>query len=159
MNEIEIVPYEPSLLPHFIALNREWLEKYFVVEPHDQEVFEQAESLIIEPGGMIFFCSVEGQIVGTVALQKTDDRTFELAKMAVTPAFQGKGHSKLLMEACIAFAREKQCRKLVLQSNRRLETALTLYRRFGFVEVPITSTEYARADIQMELDLQPTQQP
>lgn len=156
---MEIVQYESSLLPHFIALNREWLEQYFVVEPHDQEVFEQAESLIIEPGGMIFFCRVDGQIVGTVALQKMDDHSFELAKMAVTPAFQGKGLSKLLMEACIAFAREKQCRKLVLQSNRRLETALALYRRFGFVEVPIAATEYARADIQMELDLPPAQQP
>jgi len=38
-----------------------------------------------------------------------------------------------------------------LESNRILTTALNLYIRLGFVEVPITSTPYARADIRMEI--------
>jgi ribosomal protein S18 acetylase RimI-like enzyme len=42
----------------------------------------------------------------------------------------------------------------MLVSNTRRAGALRLYRKQGFVEVPLVSgIEYARADIQMELDL------
>jgi ribosomal protein S18 acetylase RimI-like enzyme len=44
----------------------------------------------------------------------------------------------------------------MLVSNTRLAPALRLYRKCGFVEVPMEpGIEYARADIQMELDLRP----
>lgn len=152
MNPI-IISYQPEYKANFIALNTAWLEEYFVVEPHDKEVFENLETYILQPGGEIFFCLVNGEIAGTVAMQRINDITFELAKLAVDKKFQGLKLSNLLMNACIEFAKSKKATKIMLLSNIRLETALKLYLKYGFVEVPMEENEYARANIQMELSL------
>ena len=39
---LRIVPFDPALRSHFGRLNREWLERYFVVEPIDADVLMPA---------------------------------------------------------------------------------------------------------------------
>lgn len=150
---IEIITYNPAFKNNFISLNKAWLEEYFVVEPHDNEVFNNIETIILQPGGEIFFCLVNEEVAGTVAMQKVDESTFELAKLAVDKKFQGQKLSNRLMDACIAFAKAKKATKIMLLSNRRLETALNLYLKHGFIEVPMKENDYTRANIQMELNL------
>jgi ribosomal protein S18 acetylase RimI-like enzyme len=149
----KIVPYKPEYKMHFISLNKAWLEEYFYVEPHDVDAFEKLEELILNPGGEIFFCLVGNEIAGTVAMQKVNETTFELAKLAVDKKFQGQKLSNLLMDACINFAKEKKALKIMLVSSTKLDTALNLYRKYNFKEVPLDETDYDRADIQMELNL------
>lgn len=148
-----IITYQPEYKNHFIALNKVWLEEYFFVEQHDIEVFENIEKVILAPGGEIFFCLIDGEVVGTVAMQKVDDVTYELAKLAVDKKFQGRKISHLLMDACIAFAKERKAKTIMLMSSTKLEVALNLYKKYQFVETPLAETDYARADIQMELYL------
>ena len=81
---------------------------------------------------------------------KLNDNEFELAKMAVDESFQGRKIGNRLMEYCITFAKNLCTRKLVLYSNRKLLPALHLYKKFGFIEVPLENSEYKRADIKME---------
>jgi ribosomal protein S18 acetylase RimI-like enzyme len=150
---IEIITYNSKYKNDFITLNKAWLETYFYIEKHDIEVFENIETIILQPGGEIFFCLVDGEVAGTVAMQKITESTFELAKLAVNQKFQGKKLSTLLMDACIAFAKEKKAKKIVLMSSTKLDIALHLYKKYGFVETPLAETDYARADIQMELEL------
>ncbi len=88
--KIEIISYEPQFSQIFKDLNIAWLQKYFWVEPHDEEVLGKPEKYIIEPGGNIFFVKEGEQIIGTVALMKMQEGVFELTKMAVTPQSQGK---------------------------------------------------------------------
>ncbi|MES2811263.1 MAG: GNAT family N-acetyltransferase [Bacteroidota bacterium] len=151
---IKIITYQPRYKDDFIRLNTAWLEEYFYVEPHDIETFENIERDIIENGGEIFFCLVNNEIAGTVAMIKVSDQIFELAKMAVDKKFQGMKLSNLLMNACIDFAKEKEIKKIMLMSSTKLNTALNLYRKYNFIEVPLDETDYNRADIQMELTLQ-----
>ncbi len=153
MNNFRIINYQPQYRQHFIDLNTEWLTKYFVVEPHDYQTFNNIEKDIIEKEGEIFFCVYENKIVGTVAMILIEVGIFELAKMAVTANYQGKGISNLLMDACIQFAKRKNAVKIMLVSNRKLVSALSLYKKYGFAEVPMAATDYSRADIQMELML------
>ena len=49
---IEIIPFESQYAEDFKRLNLEWLEKYFEVEPADEEVLSQPH-LIIEQGGAL----------------------------------------------------------------------------------------------------------
>jgi N-acetylglutamate synthase-like GNAT family acetyltransferase len=151
MHEAEVITYHPSYRQNFIDLNTELLEKYFKAEPHDINVFDNLEEIILKPGGEIFFCLYDNQVAGTVAMQKIGEQTFELAKMAVTEKYKGKGFSNLLMESCIHFAKEKKASKIILLSNKSLSPAITLYSKFGFKEVPLDPTDYSRANIQMEL--------
>lgn len=153
MQDVEVINYSPAYLQNFIDLNVEWLETYFTIEPHDRQVFDNIEEVIIKPGGDIFFVKYNDEIAGTAAMQKIDEHRFELIKMAVTEKHRRKGFSKLLMESCIYFAKEKKASKIVILSNRSLLPAISLYKQFGFIEVPLDATDYSRADIQMELVL------
>jgi ribosomal protein S18 acetylase RimI-like enzyme len=149
----EIITYHPKYKKDFISLNKVWLQEYFYIEKHDEEVFNNIESIILEPGGQIFFCIVDGEVAGTVAMQKVDQNTYELAKLAVDKKFQGRKLSNSLMDACITFAKAKNAKKIMLLSSTKLKTALSLYQKYGFTETPISANDYARSDIQMELKL------
>lgn len=150
---VEIITYLPEFKNNFIALNKAWLEEYFFVEPHDIEVFENIEEVILEPGGEIFFCLVDGNVAGTVAMQKVNDSVYEMAKLAVDKKYQGQKLSNLLVEACIDFAKAKKADKIMLMSSTKLVPALNLYKKYNFIETPLDETDYHRADIQMELNL------
>lgn len=151
---MEIISYSSEYSKEFKDLNIAWLEKYFWVEPHDEDVLGNPEKYIIKPGGTIFFVKENEEIVGTVALMKMEPNVFELTKMAVTPAAQGRKIGQQLMEHTIYFAKESGWQKLIIYSNRKLENAIYIYRKYGFVEIPIVGKNpYSRGDIKMELKL------
>lgn len=149
-NTVEIIPFSATLAAPIKTLNLEWLKKYFKVEPKDEIVLSDPKGQIIDKGGMIFYAKYKDEIVGTVSLIKIDDTTFELSKMAVTDGVQGLGIGKKLVEHCLAFAKERNIQKLILYSNRKLEPAIHLYKKHGFVEIELENGIYERADIKME---------
>ena len=153
MNDVFVIPYAPEYQPDFKRLNVAWISDLFTVEVHDLEQLDYPEKHILPDGGQILLAQSGGAIVGTAALIVTGDDTYELAKMSVTPAFQGKGIGKLLAVAAIDYARQAGARIVWLESNRKAEAALELYRRVGFVEVPLKPSPYTRADVCMELEL------
>ncbi len=148
---IQIESYQPQYKEDFKTLNLEWIQKYFKVEPHDVEQLENPEKYILESGGQIFFALYQNQVVGTVALVKNSDTDYEMAKMAVNPQYQGIGAGKVLCAHTIQAAKDLGASVLWLVSSTQLTPALTMYRKLGFVEVPIGETEYSRADIKMEI--------
>lgn len=151
---IEIIPFEPQYANDFRDLNIAWLKKYFWVEPHDEEVLGKPDHYILNTGGNIFFVKDEDKIVGTVALMKMEEGVFELTKMAVTPEYQGKNIGQKLMEHTLNYAREKGWKRLIIYSNRKLENAIYIYKKYGFEEIPIgANNPYARGDIKMKLEL------
>ena len=149
-----LIPWRPDLRADFERLNRAWIERWFTVEDADKEMFADPAARIVEPGGQIFFVEDEAGVRGTCAVIRHDAENFELAKMAVEPAAQGRGYGDLLMEAVIEFARGAGGRRIILMSNTLLGPALTLYRKHGFRDVPLDPANgYSRADIQLELTL------
>lgn len=151
---IEIIPFKPEYAQQFKDLNIEWLEKYFWVEPHDEEVLGKPQKYIIEPGGNIFFVKEGEIIIGTVALMRMEEGIFELTKMAVTPQSQGKKIGQKLLDHTLKYAKARGWKKLIIYSNRKLENAIFIYKKYGFNEIPIEGNNpYARGDIKMELPL------
>ena len=149
-NTVEIIPFTPELKQHIKTLNLEWLTMYFKVEHIDEIVLSNPQGEIIEKGGFIFYAKYNSQIIGTASLLKKDEFTFELSKMAITEKIQGLGIGKKLVEHCLAFAKENNIQKLILYSNRKLESAIHLYKKYGFVEIELENGIYERADIKME---------
>ena len=151
--KVNIIAYKDELAERFRDLNIAWLQKYFYVEPIDDEMLSQPRQYIIEKGGHIYFAEWNGTIAGTFALMPLDDGIYELGKMAVDEQFHGKriGHS--MLEFCIHRAIELKARKVILYSNTKLKPAIHLYRKFGFIEIPLGDTIYKRSDIKMECKL------
>jgi len=150
-NNIQIIDYSSKYKEDFKKLNLDWIEKYFFVEPLDEEVLSKPEENIIQKGGHILFAKIGDKIVGTCALINEGENVFELAKMAVSESSQGKGVGLILGKKTIEKAKEVGAIKVYLVSNTKLTPALNLYKKLGFAEVPIESTEYERTDIKMEL--------
>jgi N-acetylglutamate synthase-like GNAT family acetyltransferase len=149
---IEIIDFEPKYRDDFKNLNVEWLDKYFEVEPYDKEVLSNPEKYILEKGGKIFFAKLEDKIIGTVALMPKNS-SFELTKMAVTDKIQSKGIGSLLMQKCIDEARNLGLKEIFLFSNTKLDKAINLYKKVGFLEEHFDSSDYKRANIYMTLKL------
>ncbi len=149
--QLEITNFNKEYAQYFYELNIEWLKTYFYVEPFDEEVLSKPQKYIIDKGGYIFFAKLNDEVVGTVALMPLDDDgTFELTKMAVSPKNRGYKIGQQLMTKCINFAKENNFNKLLLYSNTKLENAIYIYRKFGFVEVQLEeNSPYKRSDIKM----------
>jgi|TARA_B100002049_G_C16064560_1_gene369774 N-acetylglutamate synthase-like GNAT family acetyltransferase len=151
---MEIISYQSQYAEDFKNLNLAWLEKYFWVEPHDEEVLGKPKKYIIETGGNIFFVKDDEKIIGCVALMKMEEGVFELTKMAVSPEYQGKKIGQKLMEHTLNFAKKQGWDHLIIFSNRKLENAIYIYKKYGFREIPIgENNPYSRGDIKMRLNL------
>lgn len=146
-----IVPYAPALREHFFRLNAQWLERHFRIEDIDRAVLGDPQRYILEPGGAIFFACLGEEVIGTCALLQESPGVFELTKMGVDETFRGLGAGKRLLEACIAEFHRRNGRTLFLESNSRLETALRMYEKAGFVMQPAVrpGSHYQRADVYM----------
>ena len=147
---VEIVGFRPDYAPAFRALNLEWLERWFCVEPLDEQVLGDPEREILRPGGDILFARRAGRLVGTVALKHHGDGVYELTKMAVTAGSRGAGIGRRLLFAAVRRYEEMGGRCLYLESHSSLAPALHLYESAGFRHARRkTESEYRRADVYM----------
>lgn len=149
--KISIINFEPRYAADFKRLNIEWLDKYELTEPADISMLENYQSEILDTGGAIYLAKAGDEIIGSAALIQEKPGEYELAKMAVTAVWQGKGISKLLIEKCLEKAKELNALKVFLVSNSKLSTALSLYEKYGFKHVPVIDNHYSNADVRMEL--------
>ena len=148
---LEIIPFKTEYSQDFYNLNIEWLEKYFYVEPYDEKILSNPQKHIIDTGGFIFFIKNETKIIGTIALIR-QQTYFELSKMAILPEYRGQKIGLKLIEYCINFAKQKKWKSITLYSHKKLVPAIKLYKKVGFLEVPLEKeVHYERANIKMIL--------
>ncbi len=151
--QTEIIDYSPKFHEDFKRLNYEWIERYFKLEESDNKSLDHPDEKILKPGGHVYMARYNGEIVGTCALIKIDNTTYELAKMAVTEGVRGKNIGWLLGQSAINKARELGAKTILLESNTILEPAINLYHKLGFQKVVGRPSPYERCNIQMELKL------
>jgi len=150
---VEIIDFAPQHAADFHRLNIEWLERFFYVEELDNAVLSDPQTHILAGGGAIFLARLHGEIVGACALIEAGAGRVELSKMAVTPRCQGLGVGRRLIERAIAAFQAGAGTLLYLESNSKLEPAVRLYERSGFVHTPKPATaeaHYQRANVYME---------
>jgi N-acetylglutamate synthase-like GNAT family acetyltransferase len=149
---IEIVGFNKKYSEHFFTLNKVWIEESWHLEDSDKKDLLNPDK-IIENGGQVFFALENKIAIGTVAMIKSSDDRFELAKMTVQEDFRGKGIANMLMEKCLKFAKENEAKEIFLISNDSLKIARNLYNKYGFKEVDLDSKKYDRGNVKMRLTL------
>ncbi|WP_185286859.1 GNAT family N-acetyltransferase [Chryseobacterium indologenes] len=149
-NVVEIIEFSEDLSEPIKTLNYEWLEKYFRIEEGDVASLSDPQKHIIDKGGHIYYAKLDGEIVGTASLLKKSKTVYELGKLAVSEKAQGHGIGTILIEYCLNMAKQKQITTLILYSNTILQSAIHLFRKYGFEEVELESGVYERANIKME---------
>ena len=148
-----IIDYEDKYIKDFQRLNLEWLEKFNLTESHDLEILNYPRENVIDRGGFLFLLIEDNIVIGTAGIFKINDTEYELIKMSVAPEHRGKKFGDMLLEKCIAKAKEVKATKMILFSNSNLQTAIRLYEKFGFKHVEVIDAPFETADIKMELSL------
>ena len=159
MNNIIIVEYNASHQPYFEKFNRDWIEKYFEMEPLDEFVLTNPEEAILKPGGAILMAEYDGEIAGAVALRKIEDKTYEFTKMAVDERFRRRGIAERLCYASFDKAKELGAETVILYSNTKNAAAILMYEKIGFRHLKVEPGIYKRANVKMMIDIDEVMQP
>ncbi|MBP7512905.1 MAG: GNAT family N-acetyltransferase [Flavobacteriales bacterium] len=151
---MRIIDYAPRYQADRKRINVAWIAERFVVEDVDLEVLDHPDENILSKGGHIILAMEGDEVVGTCALLLHAPGVYQMVKMAVDTRSRGKGIGRALGLAIIEKARQQGARMVMLYSNRAgAMEAIDLYLRLGFMELPLPTKAYARADIYMELEL------
>lgn len=151
MSNITIVPYDACYYEDYRSLNYAWIEKYFTVEDEDRAKLDHPQENILDKGGSIYMALLGDSVVGTCTLLYHGDGRYELSKMAVTPAAQGKKIGYKLGLHVIEAAKYLGGTSIFLETNDVLKPALKLYEKLGFQEMVDTPSPYARCNVQLEI--------
>lgn len=151
---LRLIDYCDDHAADFRAINVEWIEAMFALEPRDREVLDRPREHIIDAGGVILLAEhVSLGVIGTGALQPSGDGVFELTKMAVRGTARGLKAGEMLLRGLIDRAAGKGAREIFLLSNRKCAAAVHLYEKAGFVHdadiMREHGAEYARCDVAM----------
>lgn len=149
---MRIAPYSPEYKEDFIELNRAWISEMFVMEPEDERELSNIEGYI-QAGGQIFFAlDDDGAVMACCMIGPREDGDWEIMKFAAKGMYTGTGAGSACLKACIDYARERGVDRVIIVTNTNCVQAIHLYRKFGFVEMPVDKEKFPfdRANIAFE---------
>ena len=153
MSNVTIVSFDEEYSSIFYELNKLWIEESWLLEKSDKFDLLNPKESIIDKGGEIFFALIDDNVVGTVAMIRSEDRIYELAKMTVEINYRGNGVANKLMDQCLNYAINNNAQQIYLITNDTLVIARNLYDKYGFKEVKLDSDKYLRGNVKMALNL------
>lgn len=135
---LSIAPVRPDQIDSFGGIWTPWLKTTMGLAPEAEDLRAMADPIAFygESGGTAFLATLDGAVIGAVAVKGLGVWGFEFCKLVVTQAARGHGAGRALVEACLDYAARNGGSWLYLQSFNRLGIALGLYRRMGFVDAP-----------------------
>ena len=106
------------------------------------------------PSGRLLLAFIDGQPVGCIALHRLDNKICEMKRLYVRPDFRGHKLGRILIDAVIAAAREIGYIHMRLDTvSGVMDSAIAIYRKYGFKEIPPYTVNPQPGVIYMELDI------
>ena len=88
------------------------------------------------PYGALLIAKSSGKACGCVALRKIDAQVCEMKRLYVKPEFRKHGLGKVLVERIISEAKQRGYKLIRLDTLATMQSAIKLYKIFGFQEIP-----------------------
>jgi putative acetyltransferase len=87
------------------------------------------------PKGLLFIARENDNISGCIALQPLEEGVCEMKRLYVSPCFRGIGIGEKLVALLLEEARKLGYTTMRLDTLSRLQSAIKIYRAFGFTDV------------------------
>ena len=131
---MKIRSYQEKDLPEILDLHKKAMQAVGAYKgdgPWDDDLKNIAENY---REGAFIVGEEDGRILAMGAIRKIDRHTCEVKRMRTDPEFQGKGYGKAILSELIRSAKEKDYRKMILETSDKQIAAINLYRNSGFSE-------------------------
>ncbi|MBL1221183.1 GNAT family N-acetyltransferase [Chryseobacterium sp. L7] len=127
--------YSDQLIDLILSIQQKEFNIPITIE--DQPDLRQIDSFYQEAGGNFWGAFIDGELVGSIALVKFDERAGAVRKMFVKKEFRGKelNIAQKLLEVLISFCRENGIDAIYLGTVSVLKAAMRFYERNYFVQV------------------------
>lgn len=151
---MQIVPYTENLQNQVVGFAQNiWAELGKAWEPEgiDKDFFDII-NIYQKSGGEFWVMLDKEKVIGTIALKPLKASEVELKRFYVDAVYRGKGIGKQLINQAIEAAKEKGFKTIKLDTSKKLNQALGLFRKIGFKEID-PYLDNNRSDTFMELSL------
>ena len=102
-----------------------------VVDGEEHSFFAQYNN--VENIKNVVVCYQDDQPIGCGAFKKIDSQTAEIKRMFVEPTFRQKGIASKILQELEIWAKEEDFSIAILETGRKLESAIALYKKSGYV--------------------------
>lgn len=93
---------------------------------------QELEKRYSPPHSRFFLLKELDQVVACAILKRFSEEAVELKRMFITSKARSKGHGKLLLEHAIQNAKNLGFRRIVLDTEPVMASAIQLYEKYGF---------------------------
>ena len=100
------------------------------------EEIARLEEIYGPPRGRFYLLCVNGAPAGCVGMKPLDETCAELKRLYIRPEYRGKKRGEYLTRRILSDAKQEGYRFVRLDTLPPLKTALELYRKIGFYEIP-----------------------
>ena len=146
----------------YLTWGNDNMQMLYGVHPHNPgEQVEQDIKMIdkfLPPNGRLVLAFIEDNACGIGCLKSINEEIGEVKRMYVNPSFRKVGAGRAILQSLINAAKETGYNKVRLDSPKFMEAAHSLYRSFGFKDIPVypeveIPEEFRQYLLFMELDL------
>lgn len=127
-------------------------KKYLDLQNYEEEI-DHLDGKYGLPYGRVYLLYCDRKPAGRIGLRKIDDQSCEMKRLYIRPEFRGKRLGEILVERIIGDAREIGYSHMLLDTLPFLQSALRLYKKFGFYEIESYNNSPMKNSIYMKLDL------
>ena len=111
----------------------QWLNIDLCFQNFDKEL-QQLSIMYAATNGGIVLCKKNNDFIGCSAIRKIDTTSCELKRMWVQLPYQKLGIGETLLKECIAIAKKLNYKEILLDTLKRLQPAIKLYKKYNFIE-------------------------
>ncbi|MBE5851794.1 MAG: GNAT family N-acetyltransferase [Lachnospiraceae bacterium] len=131
-------PQEVSILfkeyTEMLIAENPGFKDYLALQNYDEEI-AHLEVKYGKPQGRLYLAYYEGKLAGCIGLRKIDNDNCEMKRLYVKPEFRGKHIASQMVKKIIEDAKEIGYQNILLDTFPFLESAIMMYKRYGFVEI------------------------
>lgn len=119
--------------PDFKILTQMFDTYLIDIDGDEKDFFAQYNQIYLQN---VIVCYDDTVPVGCGALKEYDSETGEIKRMFVHPEHRKKGVANAVLQELERWAKELRFTSCILETSFKLENAIALYKKFGYLSIP-----------------------